>query len=130
MNQYRDSESGTGGPTVARRPGMDVAIVAEQMGVSQSTVRRWIRSGRLNPNCVEVYARVDGYLDHELSEAERSEVQRHLEACPGCEEHFRFDGTVLRWVQAGATRTPNEPPVGRLIEGFRRRVGPATSDHP
>jgi hypothetical protein len=100
-----------------------VAIAAQRMGLSESTVRRWIRNGRLNPRCAEVYARVDRYLDHELSEAEQAEVQRHLEACPGCERHFRFDGTVLRWVQARAASGPaSEPAVGRIMERFRHRI--------
>lgn len=126
------SERSNGGASTAparrRPPTVNVNAAAQRLGVSESTIRRWIRSGRLNPSCLEVYAHVHAYLDHELSEEERAAVQRHLDACPGCEGHFRFDGAVLRWVQRRASdpRCP-EPAVGRILDGFRKRVEDAVA---
>lgn len=121
------SERSNGGASTAparrRPPTVNVNAAAQRLGVSESTIRRWIRSGRLNPSCLEVYAHVHAYLDHELSEEERAAVQRHLDACPGCDGHFRFDGTVLRWVQRQAPGSQStEPAVGRILDGFRERV--------
>src|SRR5581483_12267566 len=86
-----------------------VTTAATRLGVTEATVRRWIRTGRLNPSCRDVYGKVFPYLDRELSDAERAEVDRHIAACPGCEEHFAFDGTVLRFVRQRAPR-PLCPP--------------------
>jgi anti-sigma factor (TIGR02949 family) len=102
-----------------------VAAAATRLGVTEATVRRWIRTGRLNPSCGEVYRNVFPYLDHELSAEERAAVDRHIAACPGCEDHFAFDGTVLRFVRQ---RTPRGlMPSGlqeRLLAPFRGRVPP------
>ena len=81
-----------------------VTAAAGRFGVTEATIRRWIRAGRLNPSCGQVYAQVLPYLDRELSTKERAEVDLHLAACPGCEQHFAFDGTVLRFVRQRAPR--------------------------
>jgi anti-sigma factor (TIGR02949 family) len=101
---------------------------AGRLGVTEATVRRWIRSGRLNPSCGAVYAHVFPYLDQELSPDVRADVERHLAACPGCEEHFGFDGAVLRFVRQRAPRTliPSDLQK-RLLEPFRGRPAPERS---
>ena len=102
-----------------------VVAAASRLGVTEATVRRWIRSGRLNPSCREVYGSVFPYLDLELTPEQRVEVDRHIAACPGCEDHFAFDGTVLRFVRQ---RTPRAlMPSGlqeRLLEPFLGRASP------
>ena len=102
-----------------------VAAAASRLGVTEATVRRWIRTGRLNPSCGEVYASVFPYLDHELSTEERARVDRHIAACPGCDDHFAFDGTVLRFVRQRAPRglMPSELQE-RLLTPFRGREAP------
>lgn len=102
-----------------------VADAAVRLGVTEATVRRWIRAGRLNPSCSEVYVHVFPYLDQELSADEREAVERHIAACPGCEEHFAFDGAVLRFVRQRAPRSLT--PSGlqeRLMAPFRGRAAP------
>ncbi len=81
-----------------------VVAAAARLGDAEATVRRWIRSGRLNPSCREVYGSVFPYLDHELSAEQRAEVERHIAACPDCEEHFAFDGMVLRFMRQHVPR--------------------------
>jgi mycothiol system anti-sigma-R factor len=99
-----------------------VADAAARLGVTEGTVRRWIRSGRLNPSCREVYAHVFPYLDRELDGAALAEVERHIAACPGCEEHFAFDGTVLRFVRQRVPRVLCPPDLhDRLLAPFRGR---------
>jgi|SRR5690349_2921522 len=99
-----------------------VATAATRLGVTEGTVRRWIRTGRLNPVCRDVYGKVFPYLDRELSPLERAEVERHIAACPGCEEHFGFDGAVLRFVRQRATRALCPPDLQeRFLAPFRGR---------
>jgi hypothetical protein len=81
-----------------------VTAAAGRFGVTEGTIRRWIRVGRLNPSCGQVYAQVQPYLDRELTIQELAEVELHIAACPGCEQHFAFDGTVLRFVRQRAPR--------------------------
>ena len=45
--------------------------------------------------CLETVRRLDDYLDRELSDKERREVERHLETCDRCLGRFRFEGGVL-----------------------------------
>jgi anti-sigma factor (TIGR02949 family) len=85
-------------------------------------VRRWIKLGRLNPICREVYSSVFPYVDHELSPEQRDEVERHIAACPGCEEHFGFDGTVLRFVRQRVPRPLIQSDLQeRLLARFKGR---------
>ena len=104
-----------------------VAAAAPRLGVTEATVRRWIRSGRLIPGCSEVYSNVFPYLDRELSPEERAAVERHIAACPGCEEHFAFDGQVLRFVRQRVPR-PLMPTdlQARLLTRFKGRSAPGS----
>ncbi len=45
--------------------------------------------------CLETVRRLDDYLDRELSERERHEVERHLETCDRCLQRFRFEAAVV-----------------------------------
>ena len=102
-----------------------VVAAASRLGVTEATVRRWIRSGRLNPSCREVYGSVFPYLDRELTHEQRGEVERHIAACPGCEEHFAFDGTVLRFVRQRVPRPMIQADLqDRLLARFRGRSAP------
>jgi len=99
---------------------MDAAI---RLGVTEATVRRWIRAGRLNPSCREVYAHVFPYLDRELGAEELAEVEQHIAACPGCDEHFTFDGIVLRFIRQRAPRALCPPNLhDRLLAPFKGRA--------
>lgn len=42
-------------------------------------------------NCRETIERLQTFVDRELSDAEVREVRMHLDACPPCVEHFRFE---------------------------------------
>jgi anti-sigma factor (TIGR02949 family) len=39
------------------------------------------------------------YLDRELSDAERREVEAHLAACGWCSKHYRFEERLWRHVK-------------------------------
>jgi mycothiol system anti-sigma-R factor len=100
-----------------------VETAAARLGVTEGTIRRWIRTGKLNPVCRDVYARVFGYLDRDLTATERAEVEQHIAACPGCEEHFAFDGTVLRFIRQRVPRAMCPPAMQeRLLARYRQRA--------
>src|SRR5215211_7310822 len=102
-----------------------VVAAAPRLGVTEATVRRWIRSGRLNPTCRDVYANVFPYLDRELTAEDHATVERHIAACPGCEEHFAFDGTTLRFVRQRVPRALCPPNLqDRLLAPFIGRAAP------
>jgi hypothetical protein len=133
----KSNERGANGSASARAPRAStaraaqaatrdwVATAASRLGVTEATVRRWIRSGRLNPSCGEVYGSVFPYLDHELTAEEHAEVERHIAACPGCAEHFAFDGTVLRFVRQRVPRPLIHADLqDRLLARFKGRSAP------
>lgn len=45
--------------------------------------------------CKQTIEHLYGFIDRELSATERAEVQAHLERCPPCREHFRFEENIL-----------------------------------
>lgn len=50
--------------------------------------------------CAEVVARLDDYLDRELSAEEMHRVAQHLDACAACIEHARLDRELLDSLKA------------------------------
>jgi len=124
----REDQPGTSGTAAARAATRAwVAAAATRLGVTEATVRRWIRSGRLNPSCREVYGSVFPYLDRELSAEQRAAVERHIAGCPGCEEHFAFDGAVLRFVRQRAPRPLMQTDLQeRLLARFKGRSSPGS----
>lgn len=53
-------------------------------------------------NCRETVIRLHAYLGRSLTAVEVQEVERHLKACPSCEDHFQFEGVVLYHVRTQA----------------------------
>ena len=49
--------------------------------------------------CEEV---LQPFLDRELSEPERLEAQRHLDACPYCARRYRFEESLRELVRVAA----------------------------
>lgn len=60
-------------------------------------------------NCNETMARLQTFLDRELTDAEIAEVQMHLEACPPCLGYFSFERRIRRLVRIKAC-TDKAPP--------------------
>jgi hypothetical protein len=127
MNGDRSEANGAASAREARTATRAwVAAAASRLGVTEATVRRWIRSGRLNPSCRDVYGSVFPYLDRELSADELAEVEHHIAACPGCEEHFAFDGMMVRFVRQRVPRAMMQTDLQeRLLARFKGRPAPA-----
>jgi hypothetical protein len=67
----------------------------------------------------ELTARLSEYLDDELDDRERAELDAHLAACERC----RADLGELRAVAARARALPDTPPVADLWQGVAARIG-------
>ncbi len=50
-------------------------------------------------NCQDCLDQLDAYVDRELTDAEVSDLQRHLAHCPPCEDRYRFEADLKRLVR-------------------------------
>jgi len=50
-------------------------------------------------NCGDCLENLDSYLDRELTDAELSEVQRHMADCPPCEDLYKLHVNMKRLVK-------------------------------
>ncbi len=66
-------------------------------------------------SCAQVFARLDDYVDRELSADDLEQVQRHLEICAMCASEFRLEGLLLRTIRDKVRRIALPP-------GFEARV--------
>lgn len=73
-------------------------------------------------DCNETVAKLQTYLDRELSEIEIGQVQIHLEACPPCLGHFKFEAHLKRLIQlrcvGDAAPDTLRTRIGRAIKNF------------
>lgn len=49
--------------------------------------------------CEQAFARIDDFLDRELSPDEMRQVQEHLDICTVCSTEFKFEATVIEGVR-------------------------------
>lgn len=71
-------------------------------------------------DCKATIARLQTFLDRELSEAEIQEVKMHLGACPPCQNYFHFEERLKMLVRQHACR--EKAPVSlkdRICQKFR-----------
>lgn len=68
-------------------------------------------------NCQEAARKLYEYLDRQLTDEEAAEVLAHLERCPPCQDHFRFEQGVLTRVNQACREV--EVPAS-LVERVRR----------
>ncbi len=79
-------------------------------------------------SCAQVFARLDDYVDRELSADDLEQVQKHLETCAMCASEFRLEGQLLRTIR-GKVRRIAMPPgfearVWKRINAASDRTGP------
>jgi len=65
-------------------------------------------------DCTEAVHRIYHFLDGELTDDRRSQIQRHLDECPPCLEAFDFEAE-LRQLLADKCRE-------RVPDGLRERI--------
>lgn len=72
-------------------------------------------------NCEEALRRLFDYLDHELDETQRAEMEQHLKICRGCYSRAEFEKRLKgRLAAVGAERPPVdfEHRIRKLIGNF------------
>lgn len=75
---------------------------------------------RIGPlSCEEAVARLDDYLDRELTDEEMREVREHLETCAACAGHFRAEDELLHEVRDKVRRIAVP---GDLMERIQKRL--------
>lgn len=73
-------------------------------------------------DCGEVLRRIDVYLDGELAEGERRELEAHVAACFPCAGHRDFRVTLQRLVREKCSRAELPPGLAdRIRAGLRGR---------
>jgi mycothiol system anti-sigma-R factor len=66
-------------------------------------------------NCREALDHVYEYLDKELTPEVERAVREHLEACQPCGQHFDFEDSFLRFLQARCRSRSAPPDLKRRI---------------
>lgn len=61
-------------------------------------------------NCEETFARLQDYLDRELSAEETLLVDAHLADCGNCAEEYRFEASMLKHMKRSVAEA--EIPAG------------------
>ena len=60
-------------------------------------------------SCAQVFARLDDWIDRELSADDVEQIQKHLEICAMCASEFRIEGEVLRTIRGKVQRIQLPP---------------------
>jgi anti-sigma factor RsiW len=66
--------------------------------------------------CSDCEEMMQPYLDGVLSDAQVKEAWEHLEACPGCDKRYRFEGSLRRFVRVSADEQMRPELMAKLAE--------------
>ncbi len=66
-------------------------------------------------SCKEAIARLDDYIDRELSPRDMKLVARHLKICAHCAHQFRFETEIVQGLRAKIERIEAPPGLLRKI---------------
>ena len=78
-------------------------------------------------SCADVFARLDDYVDRELSPDDLLQIERHLEICATCASEFRIEGQVLQAIRSKLARIATPPDLHARVW---RRVQLAAAERP
>ena len=81
--------------------------------------------------CEQVFARLDDYVDRELSAEEMAMVREHLDTCAVCAAEHRFEAAFIRGVKERLVRI--DVPTGlavRIAERLRDATKPGNATPP
>ena len=73
-------------------------------------------------DCRAFLARLYVYLDGEIDESSRADIDRHLEECTGCEQQLVFERDLKAIVRRKCSEQPSEVLIERLRVEIRRRL--------
>jgi anti-sigma factor RsiW len=72
----------------------------------------------VNDPCAYCEEMLQPFLDRELSDAERAEAERHLNACEYCRKRYRFEAHLRMFVRQAAVE-PMAPALKRKLASLR-----------
>ncbi len=73
-------------------------------------------------NCEQTFARLDDYLDRELTPAELAEVAQHLERCVVCAGEFGVEARLLEEIRLKLRRVRAPAELMAKIEARLRQA--------
>ena len=73
-------------------------------------------------DCRSFLARLYLYLDGEIDELSKADIDRHLEACTGCEQHLVFERDLKALVRRKCSEQPDAILIERLRVEIQRRL--------
>ena len=62
------------------------------------------------------------YLDGEIDELSKADIDRHLELCTGCEQHLVFERDLKALVRRKCSEQPDAILIERLRVEIQRRL--------
>jgi anti-sigma factor (TIGR02949 family) len=66
--------------------------------------------------CAKCEELLQSYLDREVSEEERAEAQRHLDACSYCRKRYRFEVELRQFVRQAVVEEMSPGLKAKLAE--------------
>jgi len=73
-------------------------------------------------DCRSFLARLYLYLDGEIDELSKADIDRHLELCTGCEQHLVFERDLKALVRRKCSEQPDAILIQRLRVEIQRRL--------
>jgi len=73
-------------------------------------------------DCRAFLARLYVYLDGEIDEQSRADIDRHLEICTGCEQQLVFERDLKALIRRKCSEQPSEVLIERLRVEIRRQL--------
>ncbi len=73
-------------------------------------------------DCRSFLARLYLYLDGEIDELSKADIDRHLELCTGCEQHLVFERDLKALVRRKCSEQPDAILIERLRVEIQRRL--------
>ncbi len=73
-------------------------------------------------DCRAFLARLYLYLDAEIDEQSKADIDRHLEECTGCEKQLVFERDLKALIRRKCSEQPSEILIERLRVEIRRQL--------
>lgn len=73
-------------------------------------------------DCRAFLARLYVYLDGEIDEPSKADIDRHLEECTGCEQQLVFERDLKALIRRKCSEQPDAILIERLRVEIKRRI--------
>jgi mycothiol system anti-sigma-R factor len=78
--------------------------------------------GHAKADCRSFLERLYLYLDGEIDELSKADIDRHLAECTGCEQHLVFERDLKALIRKKCSQQPDEVLIERLRVEIRRQL--------